>query len=116
MDQTAVVTDSFGNTAYVTDPNQNFNAVPWLKPQPVATEGGLLAVSLNGDTVTLRNPRCVLARVRGSHRPDTSSAVGPTVTVFSLAFSVAISSTTRVIRDITRWVCPHCSTEKGECM
>jgi hypothetical protein len=30
MDQTAVVTDSFGNTAYVTDPNQNFSAVPWL--------------------------------------------------------------------------------------
>jgi hypothetical protein len=31
MDQTAVVADAFGNTAYVTVPNPNFSAVPWLQ-------------------------------------------------------------------------------------
>jgi hypothetical protein len=46
------------------------------EPQPGATERGLLAVSLHEATVTLRNPRCVLARVRRSRRRDTSSADG----------------------------------------
>ncbi len=30
MDQTVVVTDTYANTAYVTDPNPNFSAVPSL--------------------------------------------------------------------------------------
>jgi len=42
MDQTAVVTDSFGNTAYVTDPNQNFNAVPWLNLNQLPPKAGCL--------------------------------------------------------------------------